>query len=163
MLAVGDGDFTTKDGAASTSVASSSRTSSFSSESLRMMTLLSPGGLRTTRLMSSKSLLANSLSHEVSGMRPSSSEDEDRSTTRTFSQGPSFSNTGEQGRREEISDGDPSGGGDPDSTDSGIEPLLGEEEPSLEGERECLIPLLSSIVAKRRMRERNPKPRSEGM
>jgi hypothetical protein len=93
-------------------------------------------------------------------MRPSSSEDEDRSTTETFSKGPSCSNTGEQGRREEISDRDPNGGGDPDSTGGGIEPPLAVEEPSLDGEREHLVPhpvQLSSIVAKRRGREENPK------
>jgi hypothetical protein len=90
-------------------------------------------------------------------MRPYSSEDEDRSTTRTFSKGPSCSNTDEQGRREEISDEDPSGGGDPDNTGGGVEPPLGDEEPSLEGERERLVSLLSSIVAKRRGREENPK------
>jgi hypothetical protein len=40
---------------------------------------------------------------------------------------------------------------------------LDEEEPSLDGEREHLVPLLSSIVAKRRGREENPKQRQEGM
>jgi hypothetical protein len=58
---------------------------------------------------------------------------------------------------------EPSGGGDPNSTDEGVEPPLGEEGPSLDGERECLVPLLSSIVAKRRGREENPKQRREGM
>jgi hypothetical protein len=94
-------------------------------------------------------------------MRPSSSEDEDRSTTGTFSEGPPCSNTDEQGRREEISDGDPGGGGDPDSTGGGVEPPLGEEEPSLAEEQEHLFPLLSSIVSKRRGREENPKQRRE--
>jgi hypothetical protein len=92
-------------------------------------------------------------------MRPSSSEDEDRTTTGTFSKGPPCSNTGEQGRHEEISNGDPGGGGDPDSADGGVELPLDEEKPSLEGERECLVPLLSSIVPKRRGREENPKQR----
>jgi hypothetical protein len=76
----------------------------------------------------------NSSSREVSGMRPSSSEDEDRSTTGTFSEGLSCSNTGEQGWCEEISDGDPGGGGDQHSTNGGIDLPLSEKEPSLEGE-----------------------------
>jgi hypothetical protein len=67
-------------------------------------------------------------------MRPSSSEDEDRSTTEIFSEGPPCSNIGEQGRCDEISDEESSGGGDPDSADRGVEPLLDEEEASLEGE-----------------------------
>jgi hypothetical protein len=58
-----------------------------------------------------------------------SSEDEDRSSTRTFSEGPPCSKTGE-----EISNRDPDGGGDPDSTGGGVEPPLGEEEPSMERE-----------------------------
>jgi hypothetical protein len=95
-------------------------------------------------------------------MRLSSSEDEDRSTTRTFSEGPSYSNTGEQGRHEEISNGDPGGGGDPDSIDSGVEPPLSDVEPSLEGEQERLVLLLFSIVDKRR-REENPKRESKGI
>jgi hypothetical protein len=89
-------------------------------------------------------------------MRPSSSEDEERSTTRTFSEGPPCSSTSEQWQHEETSDGDPSGGGDLDGTDGGVETLFGEEDPSLKLERERLVPLLSSIVAKRR-REEKPK------
>jgi hypothetical protein len=96
-------------------------------------------------------------------MRPFPSEDEDRSTTGIFSEGPPCSNTDEQGRREEISDGDPGGDGDPDSTGGGVKPPLDDEEPSLEGERERLVPLLSSIVAKRRRREENRKQESKGM
>jgi hypothetical protein len=82
----------------------------------------------------------------MSGMRPSSFKDEDKSTAWTISEGPPCSNIDERERREEISDGDPSGGGDPDGVSGGIEPPLGEEEPSLEGERARLMPLLSSIV-----------------
>jgi hypothetical protein len=89
-------------------------------------------------------------------MRHSSSEDEDRSTTGTFSEGPSCSNTGDQGQREEISDGDSGGGGDLDNASGGVEPPLDEEEPSLDGERERLVALLSSIVVKRRGREEKP-------
>jgi hypothetical protein len=47
--------------------------------------------------------------------------------------------------------------GDPDGADGGVETLLGEEDPSLEGERGCLEHLLSSIAPKRRKREENPK------
>jgi hypothetical protein len=162
-VAVGAGDFTSEDGAASASVASSSHTSSSSSGSLRMMTLPSPGGPRTLQLRLPKSLLANSSSHEVSGMRPFSSEDEDRSTIGTISKGPPCSNTGEQGQREEISDGGPSGGEDLDGAGEGVEPPLGDEEPSLEGEQEHLVPLLFSIVAKRRRGVENPKQESKGM
>jgi hypothetical protein len=73
-----------------------------------------------------------------------------------------WSNIDEQGQREEISDGDPCGGGDPDSVSGGVEPPLNDEEPSLDGERECLVPLMSSsIVAKRRRREENPKRESK--
>jgi hypothetical protein len=125
--------------------------------------LPSSGGLRTSRLRSPKNLLLNSSSREVSGMRPSSSYDEERSTTGTFSKGPPRSNTGKQGLHEEISNGDPDGGGDPHSTSGGVEQLLSEEEPSFEGEREHLVPLLSSIVVKKRGREKNPKQRREGM
>jgi hypothetical protein len=89
---------------------------------------------RTLRLRSPNSLLVNSSSCEVSGMIPSSFKDEDRSTTRTFSEGLPCSNTDEQGWHEEISDGDPGDGGDPDSVGGGVEPPLGDEEPSLEGE-----------------------------
>jgi hypothetical protein len=67
-------------------------------------------------------------------MRPSSSEDKDQSTSGTFSEGPPCSNTGEQGRRVEISDGDHGGGRDLDSVGRGVEPPHGEEESSLEGE-----------------------------
>jgi hypothetical protein len=78
--AVGDGDLVAEDGTTSASMTSSSRTSSSSSsESLRTMILSSPGGPRISQLMSSKSLLANSSSRDVSGMRPSSFEDEERS------------------------------------------------------------------------------------
>jgi hypothetical protein len=160
---VGAGDLTAEDDVASASMASSSRTSYSSSKLLRMMMLPAPDGPRTSRLRSPKSLLTNSSSRDVSGMRPSSFEDENRSTTGTFSEGPSCSNTDEQWWHEEVSHRDPGGGGDPDSADGGIEPSLGEEEPSLEGEREHLVPLLSSIVAKRRGRKENPKQRREGM
>jgi hypothetical protein len=44
------------------------------------------------------------------------------------------------GRHEETVDGDPGGGGDPDGIGGRVEPPLGDEEPSLEGEREHLVP-----------------------
>jgi hypothetical protein len=59
---------------------------------------------------------------------------------------PPYSNTGERGRREETSGGDPSGGSDPEGAGGGVGALLGEGLPSLEGERARLLPLLSSIV-----------------
>jgi hypothetical protein len=156
--AVGARDRTTEDGMTSVSTVVSSRTSSSSSsETLRMMILSSSSGLRMSRLSSPKSLLVNSASHEVSWMRPSSSEDEERSTTGAFPEGPPYSNIGECGRREETSDGDPSSGGDPEGAGGGVGALLGDGLPSLEGERTHLVPLLSSIVHKRRARKVNSK------
>jgi hypothetical protein len=70
--------------------------------------------------------------------------------------GTPYSNTGEHGRCEETSNGDPSGGGDPEGADGGIGALLRDGLPSLE-ERARLVPLLSSIVHKRRARKVNPK------
>jgi hypothetical protein len=58
---------------------------------------------------------------------------------------PPCSNTDEQGWREEISDGDPGGSGDPDGTGRGVLASLGEGLPSVEGERERLVSFLSSI------------------
>jgi hypothetical protein len=54
-------------------------------------------------------------------------------------------NTDEQGRREEILDENLGGSGDPDGIDGGVLVSLGEGLPSMEGERERLVPLLSSI------------------
>jgi hypothetical protein len=71
--------------------------------------------------------------------------------------------TGEWQQCEETSDEDPGGGRDPDGADGGVKTLLGDEEPSLEGERECLVLLWSSIVVRRRRRWENPKQKSEGM
>jgi hypothetical protein len=59
---------------------------------------------------------------------------------------PPCSNTGEQGQREEIFDRDLGGGGDSDGTSGGVLVSLGDGLPSLEEERERLMPLLSSIV-----------------
>jgi hypothetical protein len=90
-------------------------------------------------------------------MRSSLSEDEGRSTTRVFSEGPPCSNTGEHERREDVSDRDLGGGGDPDDADGGVLVSLGIGLPSTKGEHPRLVPLLSSIVGKQRARERNPK------
>jgi hypothetical protein len=61
----------------------------------------------------------------------------------------------------ETSGGDPSGGGDPEGVGGGVGTLLGAGLPSLEGEHERLVPLLSSIVLKRRKRERKINPKQE--
>jgi hypothetical protein len=62
-------------------------------------------------------------------MGSSSSEDEDRSTTGIFSEGPPCSNTGERARREDTSDGDLGSGGDSDNVDGGVLVSLGEGLP----------------------------------
>jgi hypothetical protein len=69
----------------------------------------------------------------------------DRSSSEPYRRTPPCSNTGEQGRHEEISDGDPAGGRDLDGTGRGVLASLDEGLPSAEGERERLMPLLSSI------------------
>jgi hypothetical protein len=71
-----------------------------------------------------------------------------------FPGGAPCSNTGEQGRREEISAGDSGGGGDPDGTNGGVLGPMDEGLPSAEGERHRLVPLLSSIASKLRTGER---------
>jgi hypothetical protein len=91
----------------------------------------------------------------MSGIRSSSFDE--RTTTGILSEGPPYSKIGEQWWRKETSDGDSIGGRDPDGTDSAVKTLLGGGEFSLEGERGRLVPLLSSIVVKRRRREENPK------
>jgi hypothetical protein len=58
---------------------------------------------------------------------------------------PPCSNTEEQQWRDETSDGDPGGGGDPDGTSVGVFASLGRGLPSAEGERSRLTPFLSSI------------------
>jgi hypothetical protein len=68
--------------------------------------------------------------------------------------GPSCSNTGEQGWHEEISDGDPDGGGDLDGVSGGVLVSLGDGLPSLEGEPSVWYlscpPLLASREQERR-------------
>jgi hypothetical protein len=78
-------------------------------------------------------------------MKFSSSEDKERSIIGSFLEEPPCSNTSEQGRRDKISDRDLDGGGDPDGTDGGVLTSLGEGLLSMEGERSCLMHLLSSI------------------
>jgi hypothetical protein len=138
---VGAGKFTTKGGVATVTMVSSSHTSPPSSESLRMRTLSSPGGPRSPRLRSPKSLTANSSAREVSGK--SSSSPEERST-------------GEGGLSEETSNGDTSGGKEPHGAGGGVEasPDEDEDDEPLLDEYGHLVPLLSSIVSKRREREK---------
>jgi hypothetical protein len=93
-----------------------------------MMILSSPGGPRKAWLSSLKRHWANSKSQIVDGTP--------------------CSNTGERGRREDTSDGDPDGGGDLDGTDGGVLVSLGVGLPFAEGECSRLRPLLSSIVGK---------------
>jgi hypothetical protein len=90
-------------------------------------------------------------------MSSSSSEDKDSSTTGAFPEEPPCSNTGERGRREDTSDGDPGGGGDLDGVGGGVLASLGVGLSSVEREHSHLRPLLSSIVGKQRARDRNPK------
>jgi hypothetical protein len=140
------GDLAAEDGTALASVAFSSRTSSSSLESLRMMILPLPGAPRMSRLRSPKSLLTNSSFYETSTMRSPSLEDEERSTTRAFSEDPPCSSTGERGQREEASSGDVNDGDDPDGADGGVLAPSGDGLPSLEGERARLMPPFSSII-----------------
>jgi hypothetical protein len=109
------------------------------------MTLSSPGGLRMSRLRSPKSFLMSSASCKVSTMKFSSSKDEERSIIGVVSEVLPCSNTGEQGRRNETSDGDPGGGEDPDGAGGGVLVSSCRGLPSAEGECSCLMPLLSSI------------------
>jgi hypothetical protein len=71
------------------------------------------------------------------------------------------SNTDERGQREVISDGDPSGGGDPDGIGGGVLVSLGEGLLSVEGEHGRLVPFLSSIASELRVGERNAKREKE--
>jgi hypothetical protein len=118
-----------------------------------MIILLSLGGSRMLLLRLPNSSLAKSSSHEVLAKKSSSSEDKAISITRIFPEGPPCSNTREKGRHEEISDGDPDGGGDPDGTSRGVLVSLCEGLTSSEGEHSRLVPLLSSIDGKRGQEE----------
>jgi hypothetical protein len=72
-------------------------------------------------------------------------------------EGPPCSNNGERGLCEETSEGDPGGGGELEDTGGGVLVSLGVGLPSTKGEHSRLMPLLSSIVGKWRVRKRNPK------
>jgi hypothetical protein len=76
----------------------------------------------------------NSSSCEVSAPESSSLGDKARSTTGTGSEGPPCSLGGKQRRRDEVADGDCVSGGHPERDGGGVEALLGEEDPSSEGE-----------------------------
>jgi hypothetical protein len=76
-------------------------------------------------------------------MRSPSSEGEERFTTGVFSEDPPYSDTGEWGQHKETSDGDVSG--DPKGTGGGVLAPPSDGLLSFEGERACLVPLLSSI------------------
>jgi hypothetical protein len=146
-------EFTAEGRATSASTQSCSCTSSFSLESLRMMTLPSPNGPRSPRLRSPKSLLVSSSSYEVSGKSSSSSEE--RSTTGMPSEGPPCSRTGQGSLRADTSGGDIGNDRDSDGDGGGIEESLDEDEEPLAEERERLVPLLSSIVNMWREGEKN--------
>jgi hypothetical protein len=94
-----------------------------------MITLSSSGGLRKSWLRLPNSYWANSGSCETLAKKPSSSEDEESSITGIFPEGPPCSNTDEQGRCEEISDGDSGGDGDLDGADGGVLGLSDEGLP----------------------------------
>jgi hypothetical protein len=111
-----------------------------------MMMLSLPGSPRNPQLSSPKSLQTDFSSHEMSG-RPSSSSEE-RSTTGIPSEVLLCSRIDEGGLRKDTSGGDTSGGRDLDGDGGGVEASLDEDEESLTGERQRLVPLLSSIVNK---------------
>jgi hypothetical protein len=92
-----------------------------------------------SQLRSSKSFLTSSSSREVSTMN------EEGSIIGVFSEALPCSNTGEQGRCDETTDGDPGGSGDPDGVGGGVSMSSGKGLPSAEGEHLRLMPLLSSI------------------
>jgi hypothetical protein len=129
---VGAGDFTAEGDTASASATSSSWHLLFFHGVTKDDDFAIVMRPKKPRLRSLKSLLGKSSSYEVS--EKLSSPSEERSTTGTFSEGPPCSKTGEQWWCKETSDGDPGGGGDPNSADVGVETLVGEEDSSLEGE-----------------------------
>jgi hypothetical protein len=81
-------------------------------------------------------------------MYSSSREDKANSTTETGSEGPPCSLGDKQRRRDEVTGEDCVGGGHPERDGGGVEALLGEEDPSSEGERGRLsfsyLPLILS-------------------
>jgi hypothetical protein len=104
-----------------------------------MIILPSPGGPRMSWLRLPKSFLVSSSLREVSTMN------EEGSSIGVFSEALPCSNTSEQGWRDETTDGDPGGCGEPDGTSGGVSTSSGKGLPSTEGERSLLMPLLSSI------------------
>jgi hypothetical protein len=79
-------------------------------------------------------------------MRSPSLKDKERSTTGAFAEDPPCSSTSERGQCEKTSDGDASGDRDLDGAGGGVLAPSDDGLPSLEGERACLVPLLSSII-----------------
>jgi hypothetical protein len=104
-----------------------------------MIILPSPGGPRMSRLRSPKSFLVNSSSREVS------TTSEEGPLTGVAPEALPYSNTDEQRRRDETSEGDLGGGGDSDGTVGGVCAPSGRGLPSAEGEHSRLTPFLSSI------------------
>jgi hypothetical protein len=86
-----------------------------------------------------KKILANSSSREVS------TTSKEMLLTEVAPEAPPCSNTLEQRRRDETSDGDPGGGEDPDGIGIRVFASSGRGLPSAEGERSRLTPFLSSI------------------
>jgi hypothetical protein len=142
----GAGEFLVEGGAASVSAVISSCSSSSSAESLRTMTLPSPGSPRSSWLSSPKSLQAISSAHMMSGKISSSSKE--RSTTGITSEGPSCSRIGEGGLCGNASGDDTSGGTESDGDGYGVQATLEDEEEPLAEEREHLMPLFFSIAHK---------------
>jgi hypothetical protein len=92
-----------------------------------------------SRLRSPKSFLVSYSSQEVSTIN------EEGSSTGVFPKALSRSNTSEQGRRDETTDGDPGAGGELDGAGGGVSASSGKGLPFAEGERSRLVPLLFSI------------------
>jgi hypothetical protein len=70
---------------------------------------------------------------------------EEGSSIGVFPEALPCSNTNELGRRDETTDRDPGGGGEPDGTGGGVSASSSKGLPSMEGEHSRLMPLLSSI------------------
>jgi hypothetical protein len=70
---------------------------------------------------------------------------EEGSSIRIFSEVLPCSNTSEQGRHDETTDGDPGRSGDLNGTAGGVSASSAKGLPPAEGEHSRLVPLLSSI------------------
>jgi hypothetical protein len=79
-----------------------------------MIIFSSPGGPRMSWLRSPKSFQASSSSQEVSTMN------EEGSSMGVFPEALPRSNTSEQGRRDETTNGDPGAGGESDGAGGGV-------------------------------------------